>query len=113
MWLTIFLLSPPLGIVAGYGLAFYMSQLFHWEVAYYAQAALMAPCVLSFILLPDKYINVEKAIDFKNEAIKKFEKKKRKERKANKSPDANSEEEGQMAAPARGERTHSAAVGKT
>jgi len=74
----------------------------------------MAPCVLAFIILPDKYINIEKAVDFKNAAIKKVEIKKRSESKSDKTEKAeNDKNEGQLTPYSQGERASSAAVAKT
>ena len=64
IWLTFLILACPLGVVIGFSLTSLMvAEPFEdWRYSFYAQAALMAPCALCFLLTPAKYLNISNTI---------------------------------------------------
>ncbi|CAD8102901.1 unnamed protein product [Paramecium primaurelia] len=49
IWLTILQGVIPLGIFVGYVLSSVISSIWNWQLAFYAQVALLIPCAISFI----------------------------------------------------------------
>ena len=68
-WLTFLILAAPVGTVLGYAVTFYMNKYLYWECSFYLQAIALLPCVFSLCITPDRYLNIEKAIDFKNSIV--------------------------------------------
>lgn len=59
----------------GYTLTYYMQKYLTWEWSFYVQAIAILPCVGCFIITPSQYINIQYAVQFKKECIKRAEKK--------------------------------------
>jgi MFS family permease len=59
-WMSLFLLSAPVGVLLGYILT--TSLIGHgvdWEYAFYIQVMCAVPCILFFLVLPLKYVNLD------------------------------------------------------
>lgn len=58
-WITILLLSSPLGIVGGYTLTSFMVSYHFWQYSFYIQAAGIMVSVVFYFFLPSKYLNID------------------------------------------------------
>lgn len=61
IWLTFLLLASPLGIVTGYSMTSVFAAKLTWEWSFWVQAIGLSPCVLTILLIPNKYLDVEAA----------------------------------------------------
>ena len=52
------MIAAPCGVVIGYGMCAVMLSNVGWEYTFYAQSALLVPCVLLMLLLPSRYMDV-------------------------------------------------------
>lgn len=61
MWLTILLSCGPVGVLLGYIVAAaFISNGHDWRWAFYLQAAVVVPIVLSMLIVPLRYMDLEK-----------------------------------------------------
>jgi len=73
LWITFLLLGAPLGIVLGYAVTFMVSDDVTgegWEWAFRIQGMALSPFIVLLILIPKKYMNLEEALDKKNDLLK-------------------------------------------
>lgn len=65
-WLSIFLLSPFFSYFFGYLIAaLIVSNDQNWEVIFYTQSCLILPCIVGLLFTPEKYTDIELALDLK------------------------------------------------
>ncbi|CDW83082.1 major facilitator superfamily [Stylonychia lemnae] len=64
LWLSLLLLAPPIGVVLGYSLTAFMVYHFTWRYIFYLQSILVIPCVIAMISIPNKYFDIETAIQY-------------------------------------------------
>ena len=85
VWLTGGLLASPLGVVLGYGLTYVISKntktlgadgkpggphpAGEWEWSFRIQAACLIPVVISIMVIPSKYFNIEESSQFRTECV--------------------------------------------
>ena len=63
MWLTGLLLCSPIGVLLGYTLcAALVSYGINWRYALYMQAVMIVPTILTILLTPKKYFDLESAV---------------------------------------------------
>ena len=74
-WLTFLLLAAPLGIVSGYSMTSVITARTTWHWSFWVQAIGITPCILTIILIPVKYLDVETASKNKMFAILAVDKK--------------------------------------
>ena len=55
MWMSLFFITEHLGIIIGYGLAFFMKS--YWFLGFGVQAATMLVAGLLFMTIPKKYFD--------------------------------------------------------
>ena len=60
-WLTYQLISSPLGVIMGYGMAASLQNNLGWRWAFYIQALLLLPSMIGLILTPSKYFDLNEA----------------------------------------------------
>ena len=72
-WITFLIIAAPVGTVLGYAVTFWMIKYLWWECSFYLQAVALLPCVFFLCLTPDRYLNIEKAIAYKNSIINNLE----------------------------------------
>ena len=65
-WLTFLILAAPLGLVIGFAMTSALIALVSWQASFYIQAAGLIPCVIAFLFIPKKYIDIESASKFKD-----------------------------------------------
>jgi MFS family permease len=61
-WMSLFLLSAPVGVLFGYVITNIMIKRASWEYAFYVQAISVIPCMIYFLLVPLKYVTLENLI---------------------------------------------------
>lgn len=60
LWLTLLLLCGPIGVLAGYLMgASLVSRGWDWRYAFYIQTISLVPVMISFLLTPIKYLDLE------------------------------------------------------
>ena len=59
VWLTILILSSPLGVVCGFSLTAVMVRYATWHYSFYLQGISILPCALVFFLCPGKYLDID------------------------------------------------------
>lgn len=64
-WVTILLLSSPLGIVGGYTLTSFMVTYYKWQYSFYVQAIGILVSVVFYFFLPQKYLDFDATIQAK------------------------------------------------
>eukprot|EP00347_Sterkiella_histriomuscorum_P015691 403356061 len=62
LMLTLLMLAPPIGVVLGYLITAFMIAYYTWQYAFYIQAVMIGPCLIGFMITPDKYFDIEKAV---------------------------------------------------
>ena len=60
-WLTYQLISSPLGVILGYGLAAALQNNIGWKWAFYIMCFLLVPSTLGLIFMPRKYFDLDEA----------------------------------------------------
>lgn len=60
-WLTYQLISSPLGVILGYGLAAALQDNIGWRWAFYLQSLALFPSFIGLLLVPSKYYDIELA----------------------------------------------------
>lgn len=60
-WLTYQLISSPLGVIMGYGLAAALQNNIGWRWAFYIQSFLLLPSMIGLMFTPPKYFDLEEA----------------------------------------------------
>ena len=60
-WLTYQLISSPLGVILGYGLAAALQYNIGWRWAFYIQSFFLLPSMLGLLFTPPKYFDLEEA----------------------------------------------------
>lgn len=73
MWLTVLLLAPPLGVVLGYTMTYWIKLYHSWEWSFCIQAFCLLPCIACLVTTPSRYLNIQKAITFRLECQKRIE----------------------------------------
>ena len=77
IWLTGGLLASPFGVVLGYCLTYVISQntktdkapAGEWQWSFRIQAACLVPAVISILVTPSKYFNIEQSSQFRAECV--------------------------------------------
>ncbi len=62
MWLSQLLIASPVGVVVGYAFTAVAIAEMTWRWTFYFQAFMFIPCIVAFILTPQKYFDIEQAI---------------------------------------------------
>ena len=57
-WMTYLLIASPIGVVLGYGMCAAMQHNIGWRWAFYIQAILLMPSMISLTFMPLKYFDV-------------------------------------------------------
>lgn len=67
-WLTFLILASPLGIVGGFTLTSFMvaDPIDNWRWSFYIQGMCLSPCILVFLFMPNKYLDIEQTVKTKN-----------------------------------------------
>ena len=73
IWLTVLLLAPPLGVVLGYTMTYWIKLYHSWEWSFCIQALCLLPCVACLVTTPSRYLNIQKTITFRLECQKRIE----------------------------------------
>lgn len=69
--LSLIMVGPPLGVVFGYGLTATAIELFQdWRTSFFIQGLSMAVSFFIMVIIPDKYINIDEAVQMKREEKK-------------------------------------------
>ena len=65
MWLTVLILCGPVGVLLGYIVAAAFISNTDWRWAFYTQVAIMIPVIFAILIVPLKYMDLEKEADKK------------------------------------------------
>lgn len=57
-WITIQLISSPIGVILGYGISAIFQNNVGWRWAFRVQIILQLPCILFMLILPSKYFDL-------------------------------------------------------
>ena len=60
MWLTVLILCGPVGVLLGYIVAAAYISNTDWRWAFYTQVAIMIPVIFAILIVPLKYMDLEK-----------------------------------------------------
>jgi len=60
MWLTIFILCGPVGVLLGYIVAAAFISYTDWRWAFYLQVGVMVIVIIAMLIVPSKYLDLEK-----------------------------------------------------
>lgn len=60
-WLTYQLISSPLGVIMGYGMAAGLQDNIGWRWAFYIQSIFLLPSMIGLLFTPTKYFDLEEA----------------------------------------------------
>lgn len=76
MWITILLLSSPLGIFLGFMLTSIVTRVHSmgWEWSFYIQASMMIPCCMAIFFANGKMFDIQEANKFRLKCVDKIEK---------------------------------------
>jgi MFS family permease len=69
MWLTVLILFSPIGVLVGYIIEAGFISFTDWRWGFYTQIMVMLPIIISVLVIPIKYIDLELASEKKRVAI--------------------------------------------
>lgn len=58
-WMTLFLVTIPLGVLVGYLIAAFTVAKYGWRMSFYIQIVSFVPIIVGYLTRPNDYMNLE------------------------------------------------------